>query len=67
MAATTRIGQDAQERLKALQLALQKDFGQKATAEEITSALVCGTTVPQLSGMLIAYNREAAQLTSDES
>lgn len=60
MASTARISPAAQERLKQLQMALERDFGHKASAEDITSALICGTTVPQLSGMLIAYNREEA-------
>lgn len=60
MASTTRVSPVAQERLRQLQTALEKDFGHKATTEDIASALICGTTIPQLSGMLIAYNREQA-------
>jgi hypothetical protein len=58
--ANTRVTAEAQLRLKELQTALQSQFGQKATTEDVASALICGITVPQLAGMLIAYNQATA-------
>ncbi len=59
--ANTRVTPEAQLRLKELQTALQKRFGQKASTEDVASALICGITVPQLAGMLIAYNLDTAK------
>jgi hypothetical protein len=58
--ANTRVTPEAQLRLKELQKALQSEFGQKASTEDLASALICGITVPQLAGMLIAYNLDTA-------
>jgi hypothetical protein len=60
MASTTRLHPVAQARLKELQLALKRDFGVKASGDDITSALVSEASVPQLVGMLIAFNKHAA-------
>jgi hypothetical protein len=53
-----RISPLAQDELKKLKTALKSGFGIKANNEDIASALIHGTSVPQLAGMLLAYNRE---------
>jgi hypothetical protein len=53
-----RISPLAQADLKQLKLALRADFGMKANNEDIASALIHGTSVSQLFGMLLAYNRK---------
>jgi hypothetical protein len=58
---TTRISALAQIRLGELKAALQAEFGLQANHGEIASALIHGTTVPQVAGMLIAYNMHTAQ------
>lgn len=66
--ANTRVTPEAQLRLKELQNALQREFGQKASTEDVASALICGITVPQLAGMLIAYNLDTATgVTGDQN
>lgn len=64
MASSTRLHPAAQARLKELQAALKRDFGVKASGDDITSALVFGTSVPQLAGMLIAFNKHATETES---
>lgn len=54
----------AQSKLKALQGALSRK-GQPATYQQIVSALVYGTTVPQASGMLIEFNQNSARAKDD--
>jgi hypothetical protein len=55
-----RLSEDSNEDLKRLKAALQADFGLTARNEDIASALITGTTVPQAAGMLIAYQRNQA-------
>lgn len=57
---TTGISSVALQRLKTLPRLLKEQYGVSATQEEITSALVHGTTVAQLAGMLVEYNRYKA-------
>jgi hypothetical protein len=67
MASTKRLTAQAQSQLKVLQAALEKDFGQKASGDDIVSALVCGVSAPQLFGMLIALNKHAAKAKDQNS
>jgi hypothetical protein len=60
MAQTTRVHPLVRQRLDDLQTALQKEFGASAGPEEIVAALVHGTTLGQLAGMLDVFNRYAA-------
>lgn len=57
----TRLDPTANAQLKELKVALQKEFGLKASGEDIASALICGISVPQAAGMLIAYNKERSE------
>lgn len=52
-----RISASASEDLNRLKVALKAEFGIKANNEDIASALIRGTSVPQAAGMLLAYNR----------
>jgi hypothetical protein len=62
-----RISSLANGDLKGIKSTLQADFGIKASGEEIASALIHGTSVPQLVGMLSAYNKMVAEADADES
>lgn len=55
-----RLSMNANEDLKRLRGALQADFGLTARNEDIASALIRGTTVPQAAGMLMAYQKTEA-------
>lgn len=50
-----------ENRPKELKAVLKADFGLSATQEEIVAALIHGTTPAQLAGMLVAFNRHAAE------
>ena len=65
--AQARVTPVAQSRLKELQRALQKDFGYRSSAEDIVSALICEISVPQLAGILIAYNKATAETPTEDS
>lgn len=58
-----RISPLAHRELKRLKASLKADFGVNASGEEIASALIHGTSVPQLVGMLSAYNRKTVEET----
>lgn len=60
---TTRISSVAQAKLGELQAVLRAEFGLQASYEEIASALIYGATVPQLAGMLMAYNKATSLVT----
>ena len=62
-----RISSIANCDLKRVKATLQADFGIKASGEEIASALIHGTSVPQLVGMLSAYNKVMADANAAES
>lgn len=52
-----RLSKDANEDLKRLKAALRAEFGLTARNQDIASALIKGTTVPQAAGMLIAFHK----------
>ena len=62
MAQTVRVDPLIRERLKALPSALQRDFGFSVAQEDIVAALVHGTTLGQLAGMVDVFNRYTAAL-----
>jgi len=55
-----KIDQAAKERLSHLQARIQADFGVPATQQQIVSALVLGTSIPQLAGTLLGYYKDTA-------
>jgi hypothetical protein len=57
MAKTARVHPLVQQRLSDLPTALQKEFGIEAGAEKIVGALLHGTTLAQLAGMIQVFNR----------
>lgn len=56
-----RVTPAALAHLNELKTALQRDFGLKSSTEDIASALIGGISVPQLAGLLIAYNKDTAE------
>ena len=60
MAQTARVHPLVQQRLDGLQAALQKEFGIAAGPEEIVGALLHGTPLGQLAGMIQVFNRYTA-------
>lgn len=60
MANNVRLHPLIQDRLVALQTALESDAGITATQEEIVGALVYANTVPQLASILPVYKRYTA-------
>lgn len=62
-----RISSVAHGDLKRIKASLQADFGINASGEEVASALIHGTSVPQLVGMLSAYNKEMADETAAQA
>ena len=50
----------AQERLKPLQTALQKDFGLEANQKDVVSALVYSASAAVAVGMLIEFTKAKA-------
>jgi hypothetical protein len=56
-----RISASALADLNRLKASLKGEFGIKANNEDIASALISGTSAPQLAGMLLAYNREQSE------
>jgi hypothetical protein len=60
MAKNVRLHPLIQDRLGALQAALEGDAGITATQEEIVGALVYANTVPQLASILPVYKRYTA-------
>jgi len=56
----------AEETLRRLKADLAAEFGLSATHEEIVAALLHGTTVPQLSGMLMEFTKHEASSVASE-
>jgi len=65
MPTTVRLSPIADEALKRLQSRLRSEEGHDASERKIVSALVYGATPAQAAGMLIAFNRAAAQEKPD--
>ena len=63
---STGINRLALDRLKTLPAELKREFGLSATQEEIASAVIYETTVPQIAGMLLAYVRYKASLADED-
>jgi hypothetical protein len=66
----TKIDTSAREHLRTLKARLKAEFGEKASNEDIVSALVFGTTVAQLFGTLKGYHKdrpEAADASADDA
>lgn len=61
MATSIRLDPLAQQAIRELKSALEREEGHRASQEEIVSALVFGATPPQAAGMLIAFTRASAQ------
>jgi hypothetical protein len=53
--------------LRTLVLNVRREYGLKTTQEDVVSALVYGTSVPQAVGMLIAFQRHAAALVTGDA
>lgn len=62
----TKIDPAAKQRLSYLKARVQADFGVPATHQQIVSALVLGTSVPQLAGTLLGYHKDTAPAEDDE-
>ena len=62
-----RLSEDSNEDLNRLRMALKAEFGLTARNQDIASALISGTSVPQAAGMLIAYQRQDAAKKSGAS
>lgn len=60
MSQNARLHPAIRKRLGELKTALENEEGVSATQEDIIAALIHGTTVPQLVGMLPAFKRYAA-------
>jgi hypothetical protein len=60
MSQTARLHPAIRTRLSELKTALENEEGVSATQEDIIAALIHGTTLPQLMGMLPAFKRHAA-------
>lgn len=60
----TKIETAAKARLPWLCNAVQAEYSVSTTQEEIVSALVVGTSVPQLVGLLMGYKKATAQPVS---
>lgn len=58
---TTHINSAAKDRLPWLCASVKADFSVVANQEDVVSALVLGTTVPQLAGILLGYHRATAE------
>jgi hypothetical protein len=57
---STKIDTVAKARLPWLCASVQSEFSLVATQEDVVSALVLGTSVPQLAGLLLGYQRATA-------
>lgn len=64
---TTKIDAAALKHLASLQANTQAEFGIPATYQHIVSALVLGTTVPQLAGILLDYHKQTAHAIDEGS
>jgi hypothetical protein len=58
---TTKIDSAAKDRLPWLCAAVKADFSVVANQDDVVSALVLGTTVPQLAGILLGYHKATAE------
>jgi hypothetical protein len=61
----TKIDPVARSHLAALKARLLAEFGERASNEDIVSALVLGTTVPQLAGTLKGYHKHRGASKED--
>lgn len=62
----TKIDAAAKQRLIHLKARVQADFGVSATHQQIVSALVLGTSIPQLAGTLLGYHKDTAPADDDQ-
>jgi hypothetical protein len=62
----TKIDPIAKQRLPHLKARVQADFGVPATHQQIVSALVLGTSIPQLAGTLLGYHQDTAPVNDDQ-
>jgi hypothetical protein len=62
----TKIDPAAKQRLLHLKARVQRDFGVSATHQQIVSALVLGTSIPQLAGTLLGYHKDTASAVDDQ-
>jgi hypothetical protein len=62
----TKIDPAAKQRLQHLKARVQGDFGVSATHQQIVSALVLGTSIPQLDGTLLGYHKDTAPADDDQ-
>jgi hypothetical protein len=61
-----RLSEAAYEDLNRLRAALKAEFGLAARNQDIASALIQGTSIPQAAGMLIAFNKANSEESSGE-
>jgi hypothetical protein len=61
----TKIDPAAKQRLSYLKTHVQADFGVPTTHQQIVSALVLGTSIPQLAGTLLGYYKDTAPSEGD--
>jgi hypothetical protein len=63
----TKIDPVAREHLTTLKARLLAEFGERATNEDIVSALVCEATSAQLFGTLKGYHKDRAATTEGDA
>ena len=61
MTKTVRLDPLVEDRPKRLKDAVKADFGLSTSGEQIVASLLHGITTAQLAGMLMAFNKWAAE------
>lgn len=63
---TTKIDSTAKDRLPWLCAAVKANYSVVANQEDVVTALVLGTSVPQLAGILMGYHKDTADIPGDD-